>query len=267
MTLERGALLAALGGLVVVGCSALWLVHQRNDARAAHAQASLDLSNTRAAADTTRERYRDSVTRIVERLAVQTTLVPDAVDRLLKQNRIALDSMRGVIRALAARGQSTGDVVTIPGAAGGDSVRRGTFDVRQEPYTAHAVVELPARGHGSIDLSVAIDTIPLTLRPSCGAPDANGIRDARVSVSAPPWVAWQLVRVEQDSAVCRSPALERAGEVNATARDRRARLALVIGYGLTAAPTLPVHVEQRAFIGVAIAKPLPLPRWLPLPFK
>lgn len=252
---------AACAALVVgLGVALAVLVHQRNDARAEYARASLDVSNARAAADTTRVVVVDSLTRVVERLAVQRVQTPDAVDRRVGRERVALDSLQAVVRALRAIAPSSGDVVTVTNTTG-DTVRRGVFDVRDPPYTARAVVELPPRGRGSIDLSVTLDTIPLTIRPSCGPADANGIRPAAVSVAAPAWVSVGLVRVEQSPDLCRSPALERAADVDAARRDRRLRLALVAGYGYTIAPGVPG--ELRGFVGLGLAQPIPLPRWLP----
>lgn len=241
---------------------ALWASSKRRQVEADYARTSLELSNARAAAETTRVKVIDSVTHVFDKGVIQTPQAPDAVDRALRQTRTALDSMRAVIRALAVRASSTGDVTTATTATG-DTVRRATFDVRQTPYTARATVELPARGRGSIDLAVTLDTIPLTVRPSCGAADANGIRPARVSVTAPTWAAVQLARVEQDADVCRSPALEQAAADQTAAHDRRTRLAVVVGYGLTLGVTAPVHVGQGAFVGVALSRPIPLPRWLP----
>jgi hypothetical protein len=260
---RRWAMGAAVAVFVALGLTIGVLTYRLHNAEAAHAKASLDLSNARAVADTTRQVYRDSLTRIVERLAVQTPQTPDATDRLLKQTRSALDSLRATVRALSITGaSSTGDVTTVT-RANGDTARRGVFDVRQVPYTARAVVELPPRGRGSIDLSVILDPLPLVVRSSCGAPDKNGIKPAHVDVSAPEWITVELARVEQSPDVCRSPALERAGEIDAARRDRRTRLAVVVGYGYTVRTAPPVSPEPRVFVGLSLAKPLPLPFWLP----
>jgi hypothetical protein len=256
-----GAIL--FGALALVNVSAVVLyAHKLHNEQASHARTSLDLSNAQAAAETTRTRLVDSLTRVSDRAALQIPQKPDAVDRALKSTRIAIDSLRAVIRALNVHAQSTGDVVTTTSATG-DTVRHATFNVRDAPYTARADVALPARGRGSIDLSVSLDTIPLTVRPSCSDADANGIRAARVSVSAPPWATVLLARVEQDASLCHSPAIEQAAGDASAAHDRRLRLALVVGYGATMGATLPVHVGQGVFVGVAFAKPLPLPRWIP----
>jgi hypothetical protein len=260
-TAERVSIYVLLFVATFAILSALWYGDKYRHVTADYARTSLELSNTRAAAETTRVHTIDSVTRVFDKGVIQTPQSADAVDRALRQTRTALDSMRAVIRALSVRTTSTGDVTTATTATG-DTVRRATFDVREPPYTARAAVELPARGRGSIDLSVALDTIPLTVRPSCGAADATGIRPARVSVSAPPWATVMLARVEQDPDVCRSPALEQAAADATAKHDRRVRLALVAGYGVTVG-TVPVRVGQGAFVGVAFAKPIPLPRWIP----
>lgn len=247
--------------------------HRLHNEQAAHARAALDAVNARAAAETTRVVLLDSVHRVVDRAALQVAQRPDAVDRAIGGQRMALDSLRAVISALRVTGaRSSGNVTLVapprlrgdstaagaPADSGSAMVRRAVFDVRQAPYTAHAVVELPGSGRGSIDLSVQLDTLALTVRASCGDVDPNGIRPARVAVAGPPWAVVQLARVEQDPDVCRSPALEQAKGVAAARSDRRLRLALVAGYGYTFPATAP-----RAFVGLALAQPIPLPRWFP----
>lgn len=253
-----GAILFGALALVNAGAVALY-AHKLHTEQGAHAATSLELSNTRARADTTRLVYHDSLTRIVERLSVQTRPAAVRVGTVSLQP-IAVDSLRAVIRTLEARRVASVDtVVSVPAEQGSAAARSAVFDVRQTPYTARATVSLPSSGRGTIDLTVSLDTIPLTVRPSCGPADANGIRPAVVAVSGPPWATVALARVEQDPDLCRSPALERAGEVNAARRDRRLRLALVLGYGYTFPAPAP-----RAFVGAALALPIPLPRWLPL---
>lgn len=248
---------------VLATAGALWSASKRRQLEADYSRTALELSNTRAAAETTRVKVIDSLTRVFDKGAVQIPQVPDAIDKALRQTRTALDSMRAVVRGLAVRASSSGDVATTTNAAG-DTVRSAVFDVRQAPYTARAAVDLPARGKGSIDLNVTLDPIPLTVRPSCGDADANGIRPARVSVSGPTWATVELLRVEQSPDVCRSPALEQSAADAAAAHDRRLRLAIVAGYGVTLGTSVPVRFGQGVYVGLALSKPLALPRWFPL---
>lgn len=277
----KAATLALVAIVTYVTLSLALTVHRMHDAQAAQARAALDAVNARARAETTRVVLSDSVRRVVDRAAVQLAQRPDAVDRAIGGQRVAIDSLRAVIAGLHVTGaRSSGNVTlvtpprlpgdtmtlrapTTPADSGSAMVRRATFDVRQAPYTAHAVVELPAAGRGSIDLSVQLDTLALTVRASCGDVDANGVRPARVAVAGPPWAVVQLARVEQDPDVCRSPALEHAKGIAAARSDRRVRLALVAGYGYTFAASTRT-AEPRGFVGVALALPVPLPRWLPL---
>jgi len=234
-----------------------WRLHREQDA---HASAALAATNAIASADTTRLVYHDSVTRLVARLTVQQPQIPDALDRELKQTRIALQELRATVTALSVTTKSTGNVV----ADANDSVRHAAFDIRREPYTAHADVALPRSGPGTLDLRVALDSARITVRPGCSDPDAHGIRSATVGVSSPPWLSIVVTKSEQDAGLCRSPAIERT----ATNQDGRLRLAVVAGYGYTFGVPFAVPMsnaaEWRAFVGLAVAKPIPLPRWLPL---
>jgi hypothetical protein len=204
--IRRNPAWAALAGVVtILGGAVAIQTHRLHAEQSAHAKAALEASNLKATADTTREIYRDSLTVIRQRLALQVLQRPDSLDRMLRTQRIALEDLRASITALSARVAST-TPVTVDAA----DVRHGTFDVRDVPYTAHAEVSLPARGLGDIDLHVALDTMPLSLRLGCGPANSDGIRAASAAVTAPSWATVTLSRVEQDPGLCRSPALERA---------------------------------------------------------
>lgn len=250
--LRRNPAWAALASVVLLATTAIGVqTHRLHAAQTAQAQAALEASNLRATADTTREVYRDSIRTIVQRLALQQPQKPDSIDRMLRTQRIALDELRASIRVLSARVTST-TPVTIDAA----DVRHGTFDVRQEPYTAHAEVSLPATGLGAIDLRVTLDTMPLSLRLGCGPANADGIRAASAAVTAPSWATVTLSRVEQDPGLCRSPALERA----AVRADSRMRLAIVGGYG---AGLVDGRIVPTPFVGLALSRPIAVPRWVP----
>jgi hypothetical protein len=244
---------------VVATLAALWFVHLWRNEQAAHAKAALDASNAIARADTTREVYRDSVTRIVERLAVQSTTEAantTAIDRVLHRTQLALDSLSARVRSIDVSARSSGDVTT-----SADDVRHGAFVVDSTPFHVRADVALPRTGPGTIQLAASLDPIPIGVRQLCGTPDANGIRPATVSATGPSWATIQLAHVEQDAGACRSPALTGAST------DGRLRLAIVAGYGETfgfpfVSPSAN-GAERRAFLGIALAKTIPLPRWLP----
>jgi hypothetical protein len=247
-------------GLIVLGAITLlmaawgvYMYRKYTRLQDAHATTSLDLTNARAASDTTRFiQLRDSVT-VYQKLAIQERLAKDDIDKQLGLQRIALQQLTATVRGLQVRAGSTDTVYETA-----EGLRRATFDVREVPYTARAEVALPATGRGTIDLSVKIDPIPLTARPACSEPDERGIRSASLSVQTPPWAVVRIDSVVQDPSLCRSPAIERRDARSDAKRDQRPRLAVVAGYGVTL-----FQLEQRAFIGLAVAQPIPLPRWLP----
>ena len=83
---------------------------------------------------------------------------------------------------------------------------RTPFHVRQEPFTVDAVVSRPQHGDStSLDLRIALDTIPLTARIQCSAAGDAGIRAASIVATAPPWAAVRFGGVQQDPGVCNPP--------------------------------------------------------------
>lgn len=255
-----GYLVGAVLVLVLVLVAAFLIQTSRlRREQSAHAKAALATVNAIAERDTTRLVFRDSLTRIVERLIVQRPQGSDAVDRELKQQRIALAALTSKIDRLSITAASSGGVTSDPA----DNVRHAAFDVRKVPYTAHADVDVPRTGSATIKLDVAIDSIPIEIRPGCSKPDAHGIRSATLGVVSPPWAPLRITRAEQDAGLCRSPAIERADR-----SDGRLRLSVVMGYGYTFGVPIVARTgspaEWRAFLGLAVAKPISLPRWLPL---
>jgi hypothetical protein len=191
-------------------------------AQSAAARAALVADTAIASHDTTRTlvlrlaSLGDSL-RVVQRRAVQVDQQADALDRALGLERAARDSLattiagyRGVVRADTVR-----DTVVVSasgrkneegrggGASPSDTVRRGTFDIRQAPYTVHAQVELPPPpAAGTMVLGVDLDTLRFEVRLGCGPPNAAGVRPAATTVTGPSWAAIQLDRVEQSPDVC-----------------------------------------------------------------
>lgn len=245
------ALVAAL--VLALGVSRCQVTREREARAAAALRAdSIDAENdtTRRVLMSERERVRllgDSLA-VVERRAVQVPQIQSALDSALGRERILKADLAAVVREshtvtggtvtestdnTRATGREADSV-----AVGQVTVRRGSFDVRDEPYTARAIVELPAPpARGSIDLRIRLDTARISVRPGCGAPDASGIRPATVAVSGPVWLGITLERVEQDPSLCRSPALVPRG----VSRSRWAAIGAGVGFaagfylGVTAA--------------------------------
>jgi hypothetical protein len=196
-----------------------------------HFLVALERDSLLAARDTTRTLQAhlaslgDSL-HVVSRRAIQTAQHADELDRAIGVERVMRDRLQVRIVALNATVRSD-TVVTVVTAAH-DAVRRGTFVVREAPYTARAEVELPAAPEvGRMRLRVELDTLGIEVRVGCGVRDAAGVRAATATVIAPKWVELQLARVEQAVGVCspepRSPSL--------IARIV-ARVGVSVGYGV-----------------------------------
>lgn len=228
-----------LGGCVVLAAAVGVQTVRVRHAQAAQGKAALDAYNTNARAlqsvalmgqqlAATRKVYGDSVA-AASRLVVQTKQQNDRVDEALKQDRVALEQLTATVRVLQTKVASSG--TTTEDTAG---TRRGSFDLREVPYTAHADVELPKPpAKGALDLRVTLDPAILNLRLGCGSVDANGIREARATAEGPSWLTLSIGRVEQDPGICPSPALQKA---KLSGSHFRPQLSIGPGYGLQRAP-------------------------------
>lgn len=185
---------------------------EASKARKRAATAALAASNEAAAHDSTRQlagavaKLLGDSLQAVQRLAVQTRLERDQLDRALKLERIASAGLRVTIAELR-RELASGPV--LEDTAG---TRSASWSLRQPPYSIEATATLPRPpATGTLAIGVRLDSIPLHLRLSCGAPDQFGIRPAAATLTGPPWARLELGRVEQDQDVCRSPALVKKG--------------------------------------------------------
>ncbi len=160
---------------------------------------------------------------VVARRAVQVAQARDALDRELHVRHIARD------RVVVQEAPLQRSLAAIAAPSRGDSVRHATFDVRSAPYTVHADVALPPSDSGTMTLRVALDSIPMEVRLSCGERAMAGVRPAVVTVSGPVWAQLRLGRVEQGAELCAE------GGPTRRSRVRRVldRAALFAGYGFT----------------------------------
>jgi hypothetical protein len=210
--------------------------------------AALEVSNLAAQRDSTRNAAIDNQRvahvlgdslKVAEIRVVQVTQHLDALDKALGRERVAryvdnitVDSLRRVMRALRTGPHPSDSGASARFDQAGETVRSAFFDIRQEPYTIAAQVDIPAPPDPArLELHVAIDPIPIEARVSCSGPNGQGIKTASVSASSPTWATVRFGRVEQSPEVCGSPAL-RSGKSHRGLFSRR----LVIGVGRALTP-------------------------------
>ena len=175
-----------------------------NEAAVQETRGTLLADTLQAAKDTTRALHIDVAVlgdslRVVERRAIQTAQRADALDKALGLERVVKDHLTAQVTGLRAVVRS--DTVFVDRA---DGERHAAFDVREAPYTVHALVALPPfPGQGTMDVRVTLDSLPLELRVGCGpAAGPSGVRAASVIAVAPAWASVRLDRVEQAPGVC-----------------------------------------------------------------
>lgn len=112
-----------------------------------------------------------------------------------------------------------------------DSSGARTIDtkLRQEPYTATIHAELPAPpALGKVSASIALDSIPISLRVGCGDP-VGGIRPAWVAATAPNWARLGIDRPKADPDVCNASAGIKLGGVPVWTVPASGALGLLMG--------------------------------------
>jgi hypothetical protein len=206
------------------------------------AVAALEISNLAAQRDSTRNAAIDNQRvahvlgdslKVAEIRVVQVTQHNDALDKALGRERVAryvgdisVDSLRRVVHAMSADVQRSE-------AGSLQTVRTAFFDIRQEPYTVAAQVDIPPPPDSArIELRVAIDPIPIEARVSCSTADGQGVKTASVSASSPTWATVRFGRVEQSPGVCGSPGLESSVQSRRGLLSRR----FVLGVGRALTP-------------------------------
>jgi hypothetical protein len=247
--------------MLVVGLVAALVLTVRIEERRLGAQrrrvaaAMLVVSNEGAARDTTRDvatqnarvaKLLGDSLRMVEKQVVQVSQKRDALDRALGRERVARYSATAVVDSLE-RVVAVKDSVVRDAAR---DVRIARFDVREEPYTIAAEVELPPTPDSAkMRVKVAVDPIPIEARVTC-AEIGRGAREAAVSVRTPAWATVRIGTVSQSPEVCAAP--QRASELarrlmslvsfasprlvvgagRAWSADGRARWAVFVGAGI-----------------------------------
>lgn len=225
----------ALVGIALIGVIWLRMTRMRVARDEARVSAALVRDSLAATADTTRllhlqlETLGERLT-VVQRRSVQTAQRADALDRALAAERVARLQLSAQFPALERTVRS--DSVRADDSSGD---RSAVFKVREAPYAVHAEVRLPPTpGTGTMAVRVAMDTLALEVRISCGAGGEGGVRPAIASVVAPVWVTVRMQRVEQEPGVCLDTRGHRSSNLLAAAREWvRARASVTAGIGVT----------------------------------
>lgn len=199
----------------VIGLMLLRTKSELNTALERNGELALRSYNQAAALDTTRRvalsakdsaRILGDSLHAVTRLALQEKQTRTDLDKALHVERKTTAELSQTVAQLKITTTSTAPVAT-----DGAGERSGSFHVRQEPWTLDATAFLPQTGAGRLSATVSIDTAHFTLAHECDAPNADGIRPARVVITGPPWLTTTVSRASQDPAICDSPALRKPG--------------------------------------------------------
>lgn len=171
---------------------------------------------------------------LTERRAVQQQQRGDALDRALRVERRARVAVRLELPRVMSKTMGAAAALDSSGGGGGNDVRRAHFTIEQAWYSGSADVALPpAPERPQLSLDLGMRPIPLEVRLGCSARSASGVRRASATVAAPAWAKLTLTNVEQDVVVCSQP-VTRAAAHRSLTTVLRERLAIVIGYGVSA---------------------------------
>jgi hypothetical protein len=176
--------------------------------RARTTAVALQLENAVAARDSTRNVALENGTvahllgdslRLVEKRVVQIAQTADVLDDALHRERVAKYALNATIDSL--RRSSVAVTTTSPQ---GDT-RSATFNLRQEPFTVNAQVDMPPPpDSATLFMRIHVDPLNVQARVTCSSPDRDGVRVANVSTAASPWAEVKLGQVEQAPEVCNS---------------------------------------------------------------
>jgi hypothetical protein len=195
--------------------------------RARTTAVALQLENAVAARDSTRDVALENGTvarllgdslRSVEKRVVQIAQKADVLDDALERERFATYELNATIDSLR---QSAAAVSTVSARS---DARSATFNVRQEPFTVRAEVEMPPPpDSATLYMRIHVDPLNVQARVTCSEPNPWGVRSATVGTIAPPWADVRLGQVEQSPEVCNSDLRRRASR-----RSRFIQLAPVV---------------------------------------
>jgi hypothetical protein len=218
--------------LLLLLCATLGISIRTEEARLERQRArttavALQLENAVAARDSTRDVALENGTvarllgdslRSVEKRVVQIAQKADVLDDALERERFATYELNATIDSLR---QSAAAVSTVSARS---DARSATFNVRQEPFTVRAEVEMPPPpDSATLYMRIHVDPLNVQARVTCSEPNPWGVRSATVGTIAPPWADVRLGQVEQSPEVCNSDLRRRASR-----RSRFIQLAPVV---------------------------------------
>ena len=205
----RSTMLATIAGLTAALCVTVKFEESRvRAAQADVAVLALQASNLEAERDSSRDVSRENrrvamiigdSLRVMEKQVIQVVQRRDGLDRALSRERIALYALTTTVDSVRLSASAT------PSADSAHGLRQARFDVRQEPFTLAAQVEIPAPPDTArLSVQVALDAIPVLARLTCSPPDERGIRRASILTTTPQWASIRFDRVEQSPELCSS---------------------------------------------------------------
>lgn len=196
-------------GLPVLIALLIWillLMVQLNKERWMRDQLSVEHDLRMAAADTTRLLMLRDLDEVWQRRSFQERQRQDSIDRALGLERRARVNMALHFDSLLAR--ATAPVIVLD-----SGVRQATFRIDSTPLHGTILATL-APSRATVEVSLALDSVALDVRLSCGAPPLGSvIRPATVTViGSPAWATIGLRRVEQDPVLCNAERDKERGE-------------------------------------------------------
>lgn len=210
--------------------------------------ASLRADSAVAAADTTKQLFdtrlkhdlADSA-QIFQRRVVQADVTRlDQFAKDLKKVYGQVQTLQGDITASIRQGYLTGTGLA-------DSTGRvARFDIYQQPFKLLATARLPVHQEPTLNATITVDPAHLGVRLTCGA-SLQGIRQANVYLTGPPWITLKADTITQDPSICNSKAMDQL----AAAKDPwwKPHLSIFAGGGYD-----PLDRKVHPVVGVGFAK-------------
>lgn len=152
----------------------------------------------------------------VQRRAVQAEQRGDSIDKALKLERklkvdafgsVARVTLGGAVTRVSVSSIGTNDRTPAPRSDTLATLAREASSIdslhfRARPYTVAGAIFHRPPAPDSLELAIDLDTVPIGIRASCGAKNANGIRAAELTAITPDWFHVELSNVSQAPELC-----------------------------------------------------------------